>query len=254
MEKQNTHGTGKALGTLTIDGRYNGPNNIANGGYVCGLLAKFIEGAADVWIRRPTPLDCELSMIAHDDGSIFILSNGDVVVEGKPGHLDLDMPESPGFESALAASKTSRALQLNEFNNRRYLGIHPTCFCCGAERDDHDGLKIHPGRIPGKDIIAAPWIPGEDLADEQGHVRPEFIWTAMDCPGAFAAMDLAGGRPGLLGRLIGQIILPIRVNEPCVVIGRVVSMEGRKYLAGTAVYNSKGQLAGKGLATWIGRA
>ena len=253
MEKQHTKRTGKNLGTVTIEERYNGPPKIANGGYVSGLLAKFIEGPADVWIRRPTPLGRELSIVGQEDGSVCILSNGDIVVEGKPGKLDLDIPDFPGFDLALSASGTSRALQKNSFNGRMYLGIHPTCFCCGAEREDEYGLKIHPGRIPGKDLIAAPWVPGEELADEYGNVRSEFIWTALDCPGAFAAMDLADSHPGLLGRLIGEITLPIKVDDPCVVAGWAVSTEGRKLLAGTAVYNSKGELAAKALATWIGR-
>jgi hypothetical protein len=253
MRKTNADKTGKTLGSITIEGRYNGPPNVANGGYVCGILAKFIEGTADIWIRRRTPLDQELSMVEYEDGTLCILFNSEVVVEGKPGNLDLDMPESPSFAQATESAKKSRAIQMNEFNDRKFLGIHPTCFCCGAERTDGHGLKIHPGRVPGKDIIAAPWIPGDDLADEDGQVRPEFIWTALDCPGAFAAMDLGNGHPGLLGRLIGQVLLPIQAKEPCVVVARAVSTQGRKHFAGTAVYNSKGQLAGKALATWIGR-
>ena len=245
--------TGKQLQTIIIKERYSGPPDIANGGYVCGLLANFIEGPADVWIRRPTPMGSELSIVSTDDGSFCIMAGADICVEAKPGSLDLEMRESPDFDSAMAASKTSRAIQMNEFNGRKYRGIHPTCFCCGAEREDDFGLKIYPGRIPGKDIIAAPWIPDEELADENGNVRSEFIWTALDCPGAFAAMDLANSRPGLLGRLIGEVYLPIKVNEPCVVTGRAVSSEGRKLFSGTAVFNSKGQLAGKALATWISR-
>jgi hypothetical protein len=253
MKKTNARKATKNLGSITIEGRYNGPPHVANGGYVCGLLAKFIEGTADIWIRRPTPLDQELSMVEYEDETLCILYNSDVVVEGKPGNLDLDMPESPGFDQAAEAAKTSRAIRMNEFNDRKFMGIHPTCFCCGAERTDHHGLKIHPGLIPGKNIIAAPWIPGDDLADEDGKVRPEFIWTALDCPGAFATLDLGNGHPGLLGRLVGQVLQPIKVKEPCVVVARAVSSEGRKHFAGTAVYNSKGDLAGKAMATWIAR-
>ena len=97
----------KLLQTITINERYNGPPNIANGGYVCGLLANFIEGPADVWIRKPTPMGCELSIVSRDDDSFCIMSNGDICVEAKPGILNLEMPESPGFENALTAAKTS---------------------------------------------------------------------------------------------------------------------------------------------------
>ena len=245
--------SGKFIKNITIPAIYNGPPNIANGGYVCGKLADFIQGTADIWIRRPTPLDQKLSIIGYTDGSFSIVSGEQVVAEGKPGNLDLDMPASPGFDVALEASKSSRAMQINEFNNRKFLGIHPTCFCCGAERTDNAGLKIHPGRVPGEDIIAAPWIPGPELADEEGNIRPEFIWTALDCPGAFAVLEIGGNHPGLMGRLIGRVEHTIRIDEPCVIVGRAISTDGRKHLAGTAVYNSRGQLAGKALATWISR-
>jgi hypothetical protein len=42
---------------LRIEERYRGPPDSGNGGYVCGLVAGFLGGSAEVTLRRPPPLD-----------------------------------------------------------------------------------------------------------------------------------------------------------------------------------------------------
>ena len=39
--------------TMTIPRRFRGPPNSGNGGYVCGMLARHITGAAEVTPRAP---------------------------------------------------------------------------------------------------------------------------------------------------------------------------------------------------------
>ena len=39
--------------TMTIPHRFRGPPNSGNGGYVCGMLARNIAGAAEVTLRAP---------------------------------------------------------------------------------------------------------------------------------------------------------------------------------------------------------
>ena len=34
-----------------------------------------------------------------------------------------------------------------------------------------------------------PWLPEARFADDAGAVRPEFIWSALDCPGGFVIND-----------------------------------------------------------------
>ena len=53
----------------------------------------------------------------------------------------------------------------------------PNCFVCGHARSE-DGLHIHAGPVDGRDVHAAPWT----VAPET--VGPEFVWAALDCPGA----------------------------------------------------------------------
>ncbi len=63
----------KLVATVTIPAKYKGPPAIANGGYVCGLLAAYIKGAADVMIKLPTPLDKKLQIFANGDGSYYLM-------------------------------------------------------------------------------------------------------------------------------------------------------------------------------------
>jgi hypothetical protein len=239
------------IGKLTIPSGYVGPPGIANGGYVCGLMANFIDGPADVVIRRPTPVEQEMQVVASGDGHYYLMDGENVVVQAKAASLDLEVPQPPNYEMAVGAAKTSIALKESPYPGWKTLGIHPFCFCCGADGSAAKGLKIHPGRIDGSEIVAAPWIPAPELGNDSGYVRPEFIWTALDCPGAFAFLELTDHRPGMSGRLIGQIDLPLPAGEPCVVIAWPVAVDGKKLFAGTAVFNAEAQLVGRVLATWF---
>jgi len=48
--------------SIIIDRRYCGPPNSGNGGYVCGRLARHIEGGAEITLRAPPPLDKPLDV------------------------------------------------------------------------------------------------------------------------------------------------------------------------------------------------
>lgn len=241
----------RTICNVTIPARYKGPPAIANGGYVCGLVAKYIDGAADVMIRLPTPLDQELKICSNGNGGFYLMSGEKIIIQAKPGDLDLDVPNAPTYEEAVAASKRSIALKPTPHPHMTGHGIHPICFCCGADVPDGEGLKIHPGCIGGSGIVAAPWTPAPEYGDGQGFVRPEFVWTALDCPGAFALRELTDTRPGLSGRLIGRLDKPLPVGERCVVVAWPAGIDGRKLYAGTALFNAEGQIVGRTLATWF---
>ena len=239
------------IGRLTIPSSYVGPPKIANGGYVCGLMANFIDGPADVLIRMPTPVDHEMQVIAPGDGRYYLMDGKKVLVQAKAASFELEVPKPPNYKTAVEAAKTSIALKESPYPGWKTQGIHPFCFCCGADDHEGKGLKIHPGRINGSETVAAPWIPAPELGNEAGFVRPEFIWTALDCPGAFAILELTDHQPGMSGRLVGKIDLSLPVGEPCVVIAWPVAVDGKKLFAGTAIFNAEGLLVGRVLATWF---
>ena len=89
---------------------------------------------------------------------------------------------------------------------------YPACFVCGPTRDEGDGLRIFPGPVEGRELYAAPWTPDDSVADDEGIVRPEFVWAALDCPSGIVT-DLFGdvGRI-LLGRLAAELIEPLEAG------------------------------------------
>jgi hypothetical protein len=111
-------------------------------------------------------------------------------------------------------------------------------------------LRIFPGALPTwEHVLAAPWVPDHSLAHGE-RVRREFIWAALDCSGAFACMD-DRSRPMLLGRITGRVSGEVHVGEKCIVSGWKVSSEGRKHVAGTAVWNARGEVRGIARAIWF---
>ena len=56
--------------SLVIDRRFRGPPNSANGGYVCGCLARHVAGDAEVTLRAPPPLERPLDVLTKADGAI----------------------------------------------------------------------------------------------------------------------------------------------------------------------------------------
>ncbi len=72
------------LATVTVARRFNGPLTSANGGYACGLLARHVDGPAEVTLRRPVPLDRELDLERHDDGRVTLHDGDTLLAEGEP--------------------------------------------------------------------------------------------------------------------------------------------------------------------------
>jgi hypothetical protein len=120
----------------------------------------------------------------------------------------------------------------------------PQCFVCGAARAEGDGLRIFAGPVAGQELVAATWTVREDT------VGPEFVWAALDCPGAYAT-----GVPGrgvvVLGRLTAQVVRVPQAGERCVVVGWPLDTEGRKHGAGTALFTHDGELLGLAKALWV---
>jgi hypothetical protein len=226
---------------IVIDSRFHGPPDSGNGGYVCGRLAQYIEGDAEVRLRLPPPLQRELQAQHHDNGSVLLCDGDKAVAEAHAATLDLHPPAPPSYATAEAARKAYKGFQRHVF---------PTCFVCGPQRDPGDGLRIFAGSVTGANMVAAPWIPHASLTDTTGRVRPEFVWAALDCAGGFA-VDPAEGKAIVLGLLTAHVPSELRADERCIVVGWRMGSEGRKHFAGTAVFSESGHLHGKAKATWI---
>jgi hypothetical protein len=151
------------------------------------------------------------------------------------------VPAPPGYLDALEASRHYSGFVAHAF---------PGCFVCGPERARGDGLRIFAGALAGTaGMVAAPWVPDVAVGLDDHKVRPEFMCAALDCPGYFAART--DRVPMLLGEFTAHIDRRVHVDEPCVIVGWRVSVAGRKYAVGTALFDEDGELCAKARALWI---
>jgi len=269
---------------IVIPKRFCGPPTSGNGGYTCGRIAAFIDGAAagvvdedlrspalapgaaagvidkdlrspalalgaaEITLKSPPPLETPLRVEKHGV-EVKVMHGGREIAHGKPIDLQLDVPSPPSWAEAEAAGKRYNGLR------EHYYG---TCFVCGPQRAPRDGLRIFCGPWRGG-VVAGTWVPDDTLADGNGRVAPEFLWSAIDCPGEWSVVGRddpdapARGVPStiLLGRLAGQVFRGLAVGEPCTVIGWCIATEARKHLVGAAVHTRDGALVAASRATWI---
>jgi hypothetical protein len=227
--------------TIEIPRRFNGPPDSANGGYACAMVAQLIDGPAEVTLRSPPPLDRTMEA-AVDRGEVILADGETVIASGKPGAVKLEAPSPVSLEEA----------RLGAASYQWHDGGHPypTCFVCGPGRPHDDGLHVYPGVVPGTDLIATPWTPAGEFADEDGAVRPEFIWSALDCPSGIVVMLGDEGR-SLLGRLTADLRAPVRAGEEHVIVAWPAQRDGRKLLSGSALFTADGELLAAAEATWI---
>ncbi len=227
--------------TVTITARFNGPPNSGNGGYVCGLMARLIEGPSEAALRAPPPLEKSLTL-AREDGRVALYDGETLLGEAKPVTLDFPAPPAPSLEDAKASERRYRG-----HASHRY----PTCFTCGVARVPDNGLNIYTGALEGRDMVASTWTPAADLADADGKVAPEFIHAALDCP-TYWALPRAGEMAALLARLASSLDAPAPpVGETLIVAAWPLVSEGRKHSARAALYHADGRLIARTEALWI---
>ena len=238
--------------TLRIARRFNGPHDSGNGGYSAGLAAQFLPNAqaVEATIRAPIPLDQTLRAHPAGDGIDIMTDDAStriLIMSIQPTHLETPNVKSPGLQAASVAARTFRDPDDH---------VLPHCFVCGPNRPVGDGLRIfadwlkdpsgveNPNGFP---IVAAPWQPSPDLADSSGRIAPEYLWAALDCPGAFAIDK----EPILLGRMSARIISRPAADAPIVVVAWAKGQDRRKHFAGSALFSASGDLLAFSEQTWI---
>ena len=193
--------------SLSIPRRFNGPLESGNGGYCSGIVASFLEGAAEVSLRRPVPLDTPLDVMRENDGSVRVLDGETLVAEARSApefHVEVLAPVSPA-EARLAAARY----------RGRSDGPFSRCFVCGRAREDAFG--VFAGAVEGRQLVASPWTPPSWTADTGGCVLPAFVWAVLDCPTYFALYTSGELPMSVLARLTARIDAPVVAGEEHVV-------------------------------------
>ena len=237
---------------LVVPARFNGPASTANGGWVSGRLAGYLDpglGAADpdrgcVQVRLLAPPPLEQPMPVTVDGT-----GAQASVAGVPVlQASLVDPAALPATPAPVAPEVARAAEAG------YPGLvehpFPTCVVCGPERGPGDGLRLFAGPVPGRPgTSAATWTPHPSLAGADGSVPAELCWAALDCPGGWSVLQ--PGRPMVLGTMQARVLRRPLVGEPCVVVGSRERSEGRRYWTSSALYGADSELLGLAGAIWI---
>ncbi len=240
--------------TIVIDSRFSGPPGLGNGGYVAGIVARVVGSEATVTLRAPIPLDTPLELGAESDGAHP--ANG--VAEGPARRVELRhegrllaeaVSAAPDFPPPPPPSAPDRATA--RAATARYAGRAPDayreCFVCGHAREPGSGLRVFAGPTPNPGFVAADWLVHPGLGDASGAVPDEFLWGALDCPGAYAV----GTADLRLGRMTARLSGRVRPGERCTVAGWRLGNERRKHFTGTAVYGEAGNVVAVAAAVWI---
>jgi hypothetical protein len=228
---------------LSVDRRFHSWEGVAHGGYVAGHLAQRAGPSCEVTLRQAVPFDTAMSLAEDGLGRITLGADGTVLARAERAPIQVDVPPPVSFDEASAASW-----------NHVSIPIHPTptCFCCGYEREEGDGLRIWPGSLPGRDTVAAAWIPHPSFAGPDGTVAVPFVWAALDCPSFWGIVQGLHGMPNVVTiRLAGAVHGPVRAGDPHVVLGWPIEHRRRRMIGGSAIFGPDGDLLAASRVTWL---
>ncbi len=230
--------------TMTIARRFNGPKDSGNGGYVAGRLAALVGGTAEITLRAPPPLDTPLELVRT--GEAIELRDGDTLLASvRPTEFELEVPPLPPRAEIERAVAVGGSDAESDFHG---------CFVCGRSRQPGDGLQVWAGLCRddgGPGIAAARWTVDPRLAEADGYVPDEYLWGALDCPGATAVLREDDERVVLTGRMWGTVDRRLKPGQTATVLAWPIAAEGRKLTSGTAVIDAEGNVCARAKILWI---
>ncbi|MFJ7204020.1 hypothetical protein ACIQWR_10865 [Streptomyces sp. NPDC098789] len=229
---------------LTVPTALHGYPGVAFGGYVAGVLAgRAAAKTVRVDFRRPTPTGTPLGLAETADGGSELTNGVLVLAVATPVETDPEAPPAPTWDQARAAAEAYRAAPPEDVAD---------CFGCGLGRTPDTGLRLHCGRVPGRELVAAAWTPGAALLDADGALPPELVWAALDCPGNAAGRLLGTQRAGAVtASLTARLLGPVPAAAGLVSYAWLLGESGRKHRVGTALATADGEVMAVGEALWV---
>jgi len=244
--------------SVSIDSVYNGPVNCGNGGYISGLLAGFIAGDAEIRINAAFPVESPLQ-VKNTDKGIGAFLDDKLLGSARSIQLELTIPTPPNLASAAAASQRFDFMHASDPKG---------CYVCSPLRTEENGLRVFCGALNEvvepdssidwrtqieKNIVAAVWQPADNLCNDEGCIDNIYVWSALDCPGAYAikAAEADAGLQ-LLGTCSGSIKTSLKPNKDYIISSWKISPNsGRKRFMGVAIHNTAGKLMACAEQIWF---
>ncbi len=226
--------------SLVIPSRFNGPPQSANGGYACGCVADFVRSPPQIRLRSPPPLDQPIEVRVPDKGDreVSAAFGTTTIATGRPGSIEWTAPDAPSTTQARDGRHRFRGLEEHFF---------PTCFVCGPARTD--GLRLFPGPIDGRDLVACDWSPDPEFVREN-RIDSKILWAALDCP-SFFGTGYAFDSLYLLGQMTADVPVDVPGDRAYIVYGWSRGRKGRKHLAASALADDSGQVWARAEHIWI---
>jgi len=232
------------LPEFDIDKRYEGIPGVSIGGYVAGLAAKDLGPSVAVTLTRAVPPGSTVTL-ERSESQVLLRVDGQLAATAVPSQLETTAPGSVAPEAAERAADS-------------YLGFDhhffPNCFTCGPDRSPGDGLRIFPGPVDGRPVVATLWRPPPSVWLTDRTVATEFLWAALDCPAIWGHVVHGGAQAddrAVSGRLELHQHAPVRGDAPSIVVGWPIERQGRKIFAGAAIFSESGQLLAEARQTMI---
>lgn len=226
--------------TVRIDERYHGFPGISMGGFAGGLVAGRVGDETAVVFRRPIPTGEPLEIAETDDGAELRIDD-DVAATAAATTVDVDLPASVSLAEAEVATQSYPGHRSHPY---------PSCFTCGPERAEGDGLRVFPAPVgDGPDgngpLVAAAWTPHPDHAGSDGTLPLEIVWAAVDCSSIWPVIEATppdSSAHVVTGRLAVRLDAPIRAGEPHVVAAWPTAGPDGRRLAEAVVLDGGGEV------------
>jgi hypothetical protein len=229
---------------ISIPARFNGPPTAANGGYACGVVAghagELGPARRAVTLHAPVPLDSPLDLRAS--GSRMHLWAGTELIASAGSASGPISPVGP-VDAAVAATSAERFAG--------YIGHpFPTCFVCGTDRAEDEGLLLTPAPVPGRGkTVACLWTPSPAMTDELGLVPAEIVWSVLDCPGGWTGSPAV--EPMVLSRMSAEVYASPQIGADYVVVAQQDTRNGRTTSNTSALYDMAGTVIAEASAVWV---
>jgi hypothetical protein len=204
---------------ITIPAHLNGPAGAANGGVAAGLLAGLLDQPGTVRFHAPIPLATPLHAERAADDTISVEAGRVLVAtvmpwDGAVDTSDLVIPDADEVASAEQRWSTDHGAR----------HPYPSCFGCGPDRANSDGLGLRPGFVPALGVHATAWTP-----PGTGPAPAWLVWAALDCASGGPALE--GATPDqavVTGQLAVVIHEPVPAGADLVAVTRARRRDGPK--------------------------